>query len=217
MRGIKNKKEKIRTARGRKPSSTRWIERQLNDPFAKKAREAGYRCRAAFKILEIDEKYKIFKKGKTVIDLGAAPGGWSQVIAPKVGEGNITAIDLLEIEPIKGVNFKQGDFTDPEVLKWLEETAGKVDIVMSDMAPNTIGVAAADHLRIMALLEEVFLFATETLKPNGTMIAKVFRGGAETELLNKMKLVFKTVKHFKPDSSRQESVETFIVAQGFKG
>ncbi|MDR1691455.1 MAG: RlmE family RNA methyltransferase [Rickettsiales bacterium] len=216
MRGTSTKKENVKTAKGRKKSSTLWLKRQLNDEFAKKAKDEGLRCRACYKIQEIQDKYKFFTKGKKVIDLGAAPGGWSQVVIPLVGKNNVVGIDLLDIEPIDGLIFKQGDFNDIEIQKWLSNQFGKTDIIMSDMAPNTTGIKSVDHLRIMGLLEEVFAFAKENLKEGGILIAKVFRGGAENELLAEMKKSFKKVEHFKPKSSRSDSVEIFIIAQGFK-
>ncbi len=217
MRGTNTKKEIVKSSRGRKKSSTLWLKRQLKDEFTKKAKDEGLRCRACYKIQEIQDKYKFFSRGKKVIDLGAAPGGWSQVVIPYVGKGNVVGIDLLDIEPIEGLIFRQADFTDEQTQKWLSSQFGKVDIIMSDMAPNTSGMKSVDHIRIIALLEEVFEFAKINLKEGGTLIAKVFRGGAENELLTEMKKSFKKVEHFKPKSSRSDSVEIFLVASGFKG
>jgi 23S rRNA (uridine2552-2'-O)-methyltransferase len=216
-----------------------WLKRQINDPFVKQAQEQGFRSRAAFKILEIDEKFKIFKKGKIVLDLGAAPGGWSQVIVDKVGRGKVFAVDILEMEGIEGVEFLQQDFLAPDAIEniiklinknnpsqnfpaenfTLPQGEGnkKCDVVMSDMAANTCGDAKTDHLRIVGLLEEALDFSCQILAPNGVFIGKIFQGGAGGELLQKFKQNFTTVKHFKPDSSRKESAENYIVALGFKG
>lgn len=213
-------KTKVRTAKGRKTSSTKWLQRQLNDPYINKAEQEGYRSRAAFKIKEIDEKLGgLFKKDMVVVDLGAAPGGWSQVAA-EAGCKKIVAIDLLEIDEIPGVDFVQMDFMDdaaPDKLKDMIGGDGLVDIVMSDMAPNTIGHKQTDHLRIMAVVEAAYYFAVEVLKPDGVFIAKVFQGGAQNTLLAEMKKDFKVTRHIKPPSSRKESSEQFLVATGFRG
>lgn len=213
----KNKKTtRVKTAKKRKTSSTRWLERQLNDPYVDKAKAEGYRSRAAFKILEIDEKAHILKKGMRIVDLGSAPGGWSQVAAQK--GCTVVAIDLLPVDEIPGVQFVQMDFMDndaPDKLK--EMLGGLADAVLSDMAPNTIGHKQTDHLRIMAVVEAAYYFAKEVLKPGGIFVAKVFQGGAQNELLAEMKRDFKTIKHIKPPSSRKESSEQFLVAQGFRG
>ena len=217
---MRNNQQKVRvkTARRRRVSSTRWLQRQLNDPYVKEAKEKGYRSRAAFKLLEIDEKFYFLEKGKKVVDLGAAPGGWSQLAVQKVGKDHVIAIDLLEMDPIPGVIFFQKDFTDtdaPELLK--QELKGDADIVLSDMAANTVGHPQTDHLRIMALLEEAFLFAKDVLKEGGVFVAKIFQGGAEGEILTQIKQSFQTVKHVKPQSSRKDSVEMYLIALGFKG
>jgi len=216
---FKQPKKNIRTAKGRKVSSTRWLERQLNDPYVALARQKGFRSRASFKIMEIDEKFKIFKRGYKVLDLGCAPGGWSQVASVKVGRDNILALDILPVQPISNVKIIQQDFlaqgAEERILK--EMNNEKYDVVMSDMAANTTGNRSVDHIRTSALVEEAFNFSIKVLKDGGSFIAKVFQGGTEPELFNRMKLNFKTVKHFKPDSSRKESVEMYVVAQGFRG
>lgn len=208
--------KKIKTAKGRKISSIKWIERQLTDPYVMKAKKEGYRSRAAYKLIEIDEKAKILKKGQVVVDLGAAPGGWCQVAAAKGCK--VVAIDLLEMDEIAGVTFFQMDFMDddaPDVLIGALE-GEKADLVMSDMAHNTVGHRNTDHTKIMLLVEAGYDFAIEVLKPHGAFIAKVFQGGTETELLSRMKKDFKSVKHIKPPSSRKESPETYVVATGFR-
>lgn len=214
-------KSKVRTAKGRKISSTKWLQRQLNDPYINEAEKQGYRSRAAFKIKEIDEKLGggLFKRDMVVVDLGAAPGGWSQVAA-EAGCKKIVAIDLLEIDPIPGVDFVQLDFmadNAPDVLKEMIGGDGLVDLVMSDMAPNTTGHKQTDHLRIMAAVEAGYYFAIEVLKPDGIFIAKVLQGGAQNTLLAEMKKDFKITKHIKPPSSRKESSEQYLIATGFKG
>lgn len=208
--------KKIKTAKGRKISSIKWIERQLTDPYVMKAKKEGYRSRAAYKLIEIDEKAKILKKGQVVVDLGAAPGGWCQVAAARGCK--VVAIDLLEMDEIAGVTFFQMDFMDddaPDVLIGALE-GEKADLVMSDMAHNTVGHRNTDHTKIMLLVEAGYDFAIEVLKPHGAFIAKVFQGGTETELLSRMKKDFKSVKHIKPPSSRKESPETYVVATGFR-
>ena len=210
-------KVKVKTAKYRKKSSTRWLQRQLNDPFVKKAHELGYRSRATFKIIEIDDKFHIFKKGKKVVDIGSAPGGWSDIAVKRVGKGNVVAIDILNMKPIEGVHFKQIDFNEDEAKEFLTTALeGKADVVISDIAPNTTGNANVDHLQIMALVEQAYYFAIEVLRQGGTFVAKVRQGGTEANLLKEMKSKFTTVKHFKPDSSRKESAETYVIAQGFK-
>lgn len=212
------KTEKVKTAKNRKISSTRWLQRQLNDPYVQEAKNRGYRSRASFKILEINEKFKIFKKGYKVLDLGSAPGGWSQVISEKVGSGNILAVDILHMEPLAGVKFIQQDFLAPEATDIiLEQMDGeKYDVVMSDMASNTTGDKKLDHLRTIGLVEEALEFSLKILKNGGSFIAKIFQGGAEKDLLDKLKQNFEFVKHFKPKSSRKDSVEMYVVAKNFK-
>ena len=213
-------KSKVRTAKGRKTSSTRWLQRQINDPYINEAEKAGYRSRAAFKLKEIDEKLGGFlKKDMVVVDLGAAPGGWCQIAAEK-GCKKIVAIDLLQIDEIAGVDFVQMDFMDdeaPDVLKEMIGGDGLVDVVLSDMAPNTTGHKQTDHLRIMAVVEAGYYFALEVLKPEGIYVAKVLQGGAQNTLLAEMKKHFKTIKHINPPASRKESAEQYLVAIGFKG
>ena len=206
-----------------------WLKRQINDPFVKEAQAQGFRSRSAFKIIEIDKKFKIFKKGKIVVDLGAAPGGWSQVVVEKVGRGKVFAIDILEMEEISGVEFLQQDFLKPEAPQNIIDlinknlaASGKLegrkcDVVLSDMAENTCGDAKTDHLRIVGLLEEVLHFACQILVKDGIFVGKIFQGGAGEELLKQFRQYFEIVKHFKPDSSRKESTENYIVAMGFKG
>lgn len=215
---FKQPKRNIKTAKRRKVSSTRWLERQLNDPYVALAKQNGYRSRASFKILEIDEKFKIFKKGFKVLDLGSAPGGWSQVVSKKVGKDNVLAVDILDMAHIDGVKFIQQDFLAPEAdSRIMDEIGGeKYDVVMSDMAANTTGDKSIDHLRTSALVEQAFNFALKVLKSGGVFVAKVFQGGTEPELFKIMKQKFKSVKHFKPDSSRKESVEMYVIAQGYK-
>ncbi|MDC9823992.1 RlmE family RNA methyltransferase [Devosia sp. ZB163] len=222
-RSDRDLKVRVKTAKGRKIGSTLWLQRQLNDPYVAKARAEGYRSRAAFKIKELDERYHLFKKGMRIVDLGAAPGGWSQVAAPIVGstEENplIVGIDYLEMDPIPGVVLLQKDFNDEDAPQALIDALGghKADIVMSDMAAPTTGHRATDHLRIIALVELAADFAVQVLAPGGTFIAKVFQGGTEHELLHMLKQNFATTMHAKPKASRQDSAETYLVARGFKG
>lgn len=219
---MRNKpKTKVKTAKGRKNSSTRWLKRQLNDPYIQQAEKFGYRGRAAFKIKEMNEKLDILKPGKIIIDLGAAPGGWCQVATEKGCK--VLAIDLLEMDEMADVKSFVLDFMDddaPDILK--KELAemtpdGLADIVLSDMAPNTMGHKQTDHLRIMAVVEAAFYFATEVLKPDGVFISKMFLGGAQDVLMAEMKKNFTKVKLVKPPASRKESSEQFLVATGFKG
>ena len=208
----------VKTAKKRSPKSTLWLQRQLNDPYVANAQKLGYKSRAAFKLIELDEKFNFLKKGKIVVDLGSAPGGWSQVASQKVmPSGKIVAIDILPMDSIADVDFIQMDFTDDNAPETLIKMLGgkKADIVLSDMAANTTGHKATDHLRIVALLEMALDFAKEVLNENGIFIAKVFQGGAINFLLDDIKKCFKSVKHAKPNASRKESPETYIVAQGF--
>ena len=207
-------------------SSVAWLQRQVSDPYVAKAQKEGYRARAAFKIIEMDEKYHFFRNGQVVVDLGAAPGSWSQYVARKYPNSKVFAMDLLEIKPINNVEFYQGDFTTDEALLWLEDKlnlshdkAGKgtADVVMSDMAPNTVGHKKTDHIRQMVLLEYALDFAIRALKNGGTFIAKSFTGGTTNYLLKQIKEHFEVVHHIKPPASRKDSVEMFIVAMGFKG
>ena len=220
--GGRSLKQRVKTAKKRTVSQTRWLERQLNDPYVARAKREGYRSRAAFKILEIDDKFKLFKPGGRVVDLGAAPGGWAQVAAKRVqseeGRGKVVGIDLLPIDPIPGVVFEQMDFNDedaPDRLKAM--LGGPADVVMSDMAANTTGHKKTDHLRIIGLAELAVAFAREVLAPNGAFVAKVFQGGLETALLNDLKRDFTTVRHVKPAASRADSSELYVLATGFRG
>ena len=210
--------KRIRTAKGRKASSTRWLERQLNDPYVRRAKAENYRSRAAYKLLELDEKFGLLKGVKSVVDLGIAPGGWSQVVRRRSGQARVVGIDLLPTDPIDGVTILQMDFMDeaaPDRLK--EELGGPADLVLSDMAANTVGHQQTDHLRTMALVEEGLMFATEVLRPGGAYVAKVLAGGADNQLVAEMKRHFATVKHAKPPASRKDSSEWYVIAQGFKG
>ena len=219
----KDLKVRVKTSKGRKIGSTLWLQRQLNDPYVAKARTMGYRSRAAFKLLELDERYKLLRKGMRVVDLGAAPGGWSQVAAKATGSDDthplIVGIDYLEMGPIPGVILFKKDFTEDDAPQMLIDALGgkKVDLVLSDMAAPTTGHRPTDHLRIIHLIEIAADFAVNVLAPGGTFIAKVFQGGTEHELLAMLKRDFATIIHAKPPSSRQESAETYLVARGFRG
>jgi 23S rRNA (uridine2552-2'-O)-methyltransferase len=212
----------VRSGGKRKLSSKLWLERQLNDPYVLQARREGFRSRAAYKLKEIDDKYKLLKPGMAVVDLGAAPGGWSQIAATKVGavegRGKVVAIDLLEMPEIPGVTFAQLDFLDhsaPDKLR--EMLGGGADLVMSDMAANTTGHRKTDQLRIVGLVETAAEFAREVLKPGGTFLAKVFQSGADAALLAQLKKDFATIRHVKPAASRQDSSERYLLATGFRG
>ena len=209
--------KRVRTAKGRKVSSTRWLERQLNDPYVQRARAENYRSRAAFKLLELDEKFGLLRGVKSVIDLGIAPGGWSQVVRRRIPQAKVVGIDLLPTDPIEGVAILQMDFMAEDAPdKLRDQLGGPVDLVMSDMAANTVGHQQTDHLRTMALVEAGLLFATEVLRPGGAYVAKVLAGGADNQLVAEMKRHFTTVKHAKPPASRKDSSEWYVVAQGFK-
>nr|WP_194304080.1 RlmE family RNA methyltransferase [Chthonobacter albigriseus] len=216
-------KVRVKSARGRTASSNRWLERQLNDPYVVRARKEGWRSRAAFKLIEIDEKYHLLKRGMRVVDLGAAPGGWCQVAAKKVGSTSenplVVGIDYLEVDSIPGVVLLQKDFLDEDAPAKLMEALGghAPDLVVSDMAAPTTGHHKTDHLRTTYLCEVAADFACDVLKPGGAFVAKVFRGGTETSLLATLKQNFDVVTHIKPPSSRQESVEMYVCARGFKG
>ncbi|NDF11195.1 MAG: RlmE family RNA methyltransferase [Proteobacteria bacterium] len=204
---------------GRKASTVRWLQRQLNDPYVTQAKKDGWRSRAAYKLIEIDDKQKILKPGQLVIDLGAAPGSWTQVALDRIGsKGKIIGIDLLEIEPITGVDFIQGDFTEDESFEELKALIGdrKADVILSDMAPNTSGHRQTDHIRIVALCELAVDFAIQYLKPNGVFLAKIFQGGAEKSILDPMRKHFKQIRHVKPKASRADSSEMYVLAQGFR-
>ena len=209
--------KRIRTAKGRKPSSTRWLERQLNDPYVKRAKAENYRSRAAYKLLELDERFGLLKGAKAVVDLGIAPGGWSQVVRRRTPDGKVVGIDLLPTDPIDGVTILQMDFMDDAAPNQLREALGSdADLVLSDMAANTVGHQQTDHLRTMALVEAGLQFATEVLKPGGAYVAKVLAGGADNQLVAEMKRHFTSVKHAKPPASRKDSSEWYVIAQGFK-
>jgi 23S rRNA (uridine2552-2'-O)-methyltransferase len=212
----------VRTGGKRKHSSKLWLERQLNDPYVAKAKREGYRSRAAFKLIEIDDKYRLLKPGLTVVDLGAAPGGWSQIAARRVGaaegKGRVVAIDLLEMGEIPGVSFAQLDFHSDDAPERLTAMlGGRADVVLSDMAANTTGHRKTDQLRIVGLVEIAVAFASAILNPGGAFLAKVFQSGADANLLAQLKRDFATVRHVKPASSRQDSSERYVLATGFRG
>ncbi|MFL6791327.1 MAG: RlmE family RNA methyltransferase [Bradyrhizobium sp.] len=212
----------VKSGGKRKLSSKLWLERQLNDPYVVQARREGYRSRAAFKLIEIDDKYRLLKPGLTVVDLGAAPGGWSQIAAKRVGaadgKGKVIAIDLLEMPEIPGVAFAQLDFLAEDVpAKLIAMIGGRADVVMSDMAANTTGHRKTDQLRMIGLVESAAAFASDVLNPGGTFLAKVFQSGADAQLLAQLKRDFSGVKHVKPASSRQDSSERYLLATGFRG
>jgi 23S rRNA (uridine2552-2'-O)-methyltransferase len=217
-RGSRDLKVRVRS-QGRSQASRQWLERQLNDPYVARAKREGLRSRAAFKLMEMDDKFRLLKPGAKVVDLGAAPGGWSQVAAQRAGAGGrVVAIDLLEMPPIPGVVFLQLDFLDPAApdrLKALMD--GPADVVLSDMAANATGHRKTDHLRIVGLAETAVMFAREVLRPGGAFLCKVLQGGTEAELLASLKRDFATVKHVKPAASRSDSAELYVLAQGFRG
>ena len=220
--GGRSLKTRVKTARKRSLSSTLWLERQLNDPYVARAKREGFRSRAAYKLIEIDERFHFLKPGQRVVDLGAAPGGWSQIAARKVGavegKGRVIGIDLLDMEPLPGVEFKVMDFLEadaPErLMEWL---GGKADVVLSDMAANATGHKKTDQLRIIGLVELAADFACEMLAEGGTFLAKVFQGGTENELLARLKRDFAVVRHVKPQASRTGSAELYVLAMGFRG
>ena len=210
--------QRVRTARGRTASSTRWLERQLNDPYVRRAKADNYRSRAAYKLLELDERFGFLKGVKSVVDLGIAPGGWSQVVRRRAPAAKVAGIDLLATDPIDGVAILQMDFTDGVAPGRLQEALGEApDLVLSDMAANTVGHAQTDHLRTMGLVEAALEFAIHTLRPGGAFVAKVLAGGADSQLVAELKRHFAAVKHAKPPASRKGSSEWYVVAQGFKG
>jgi 23S rRNA (uridine2552-2'-O)-methyltransferase len=217
------KKPPKKLLKKRKPSSQRWLQRHLSDPYVAEARCQGYRSRAAFKLIELDERHRLLKPGMSVVDLGAAPGGWTEVAARRVRAGKpqggrVVAVDLLPMERIVGASILVGDFLDETVAERLkDELAGPADVVLSDMAPNTTGHPGTDHLRIMALAEAAFAFARAVLAPGGTFVCKVFQGGTEAMLLKEIKRCFASVRHAKPPSSRPESAEAYLVATNFRG
>lgn len=209
---------RVKTAKGRKVGSTKWLQRQLNDPYVKKAKAEGYRSRAAYKLIELDEKFKFLRGSKAVVDLGIAPGGWSQVVRKKCPAATVVGIDFLEVTPLDGVTILHMDFTDEDADARLKEAlGGEADLVLSDMAANTVGHPQTDHLRTMGLVELGLEFAKDVLKPGGAYVAKVLAGGTDHQLLAELKKHFTTVKHAKPPASRKDSSEWYVVAQGFKG
>jgi len=214
-------KVRVRSGKNRSLSSKLWLERQLNDPYVARAKREGFRSRAAFKLIEIDDKAKLLRKGSRVIDLGAAPGGWSQVAAQRVaapGEGRVVAIDLLAMDAVAGADFVQLDFLDPAAPDRLKAMlGGPADVVLSDMAANATGHRKTDHLKIMALVEAAAQFAGEVLAPGGAFLAKVLQGGTEAALLAALKRDFTSVKHVKPAASRSDSAELYLLATGFRG
>ncbi len=220
--GSRELKTRVKTGKGRSLSSKLWLERQLNDPYVARARREGYRARAVYKLSEIDDKAKFLKPGARVVDLGAAPGGWSQLAAQRVravdGKGKVVAIDILDMDPVPGVDFMKLDFLDPaapDILK--ERLGGPADVVLSDMAANATGHRKTDHLKIVALVDAAAAFAADVLKPGGTFLAKVLQGGTEGDLLAMLKRDFASVKHVKPAASRQDSAELYVLATGFRG
>ena len=226
-RGQRDLKVKVKSARGRTVSQVKWLQRQLNDPYVRRANDEGYRGRAAFKIMEIDDKYRFLLPGAKVVDLGCAPGGWCQISVPRINalgekkgkfQGKIIGIDLQEVDPIPGADIFQMDFlsddADEKIKEWL---GGSADVVMSDMAASSTGHKQTDHLKIMALCEAAAYLSLDILAPNGTFVAKVLAGGAENDLQHMLKKNFKTVHHFKPPSSRADSSEKFVIARGFRG
>jgi 23S rRNA (uridine2552-2'-O)-methyltransferase len=220
--GSREFKVRVRTGKGRTVASKRWLERQLNDPYVAQAKREGRRSRAAFKLAEIDDRFHLFKPGAKVVDLGAAPGGWSQVAAERTlagqGRGRVVAIDVLEMAELSGVTILNLDFLDPSAPDRLKaELAGPADVVMSDMAANATGHRKTDHLKIMALAETAMLFAREVLKPGGAFLCKVLQGGTEGTLLADLKRDFAVVKHVKPAASRPDSAELYVLATGFRG
>jgi 23S rRNA (uridine2552-2'-O)-methyltransferase len=212
------RRTRVRTAKGRTAGSTRWLERQLNDPYVRRAKAEGYRSRAAYKLLELDERFDLLKGVERVVDLGVAPGGWSQVVRRRAPKARLVGIDLLPADPVEGATLIQLDFMDDDAPARLAEAlGGPADLVLSDMAANTIGHPQTDHLRTMALVEAALEFAASVLRPGGAFVAKVLAGGADAKLVTALKRAFATVKHAKPPASRKGSSEWYVIAQGFKG
>jgi 23S rRNA (uridine2552-2'-O)-methyltransferase len=217
-RGRSDPGRRVKTARGRTASSTRWLERQLNDPYVRQAKAEGYRSRAAYKLVELDDRFGLLKGARRVVDLGVAPGGWSQVVRKRAPKAALVGIDLLETEPLEGVTLLQMDFMDQASPERLEAALdGPPDLVLSDMAANTVGHKQTDHLRTMGLVEAAAQFAVDTLAEGGAFVAKVLAGGTDAELLALLKRHFRTVKHAKPPASRKDSSEWYVIGQGFKG
>jgi len=210
---------RVRSAGRRKPSSTAWLSRQLNDPYVTEARRLGYRSRAAFKLIELDDRYRLLRPGARVVDLGCAPGGWTQVALERVGVGGrVVGIDIADMAPIAGAAILRADIHDVSVAAEVTvELDGLADVVLSDIAPSTTGHAATDHLRIVALAEAAFAVASEVLKPGGSLVAKMFQGGAQGVLLAQLKRAFAEVRHAKPPASRTRSAEIYVIAKGFRG
>lgn len=220
--GQRQLRVRVKTAAKRTVSSARWLERQLNDPYVQAAKREGMRSRAAYKLSEIDDKHRILKPGQRVVDLGAAPGGWSQIAAERVqavsGRGQVVAIDYLGVEPIAGVEILELDFTAEGAEDALKSRLrdGRADVVLSDMAAPTVGHTRTDHLRIMGLADQAAYFAVDVLEPGGAFLCKVFQGGTERELLDVLKRAFASVRHVKPKASRQDSAELYVLATGFR-
>ena len=208
---------RVKTAKGRKIGSTRWLERQLNDPYVKRAKAEGYRSRAAYKLIELDERFGFLKGAKRVVDLGVAPGGWAQVVRQRLPQALLVGIDLLPTDPIEGATLLLMDFMDDAAPDALKAALGGPDLVLSDMAANTVGHPQTDHLRTMGLVEAALDFAGDIMAPGGAFVAKVLAGGADSNLVAELKRRFATVKHAKPPASRKGSSEWYVVAQGFKG
>jgi 23S rRNA (uridine2552-2'-O)-methyltransferase len=210
-------KQRLRTAKGRSKSSQAWLERQLNDPYVRAAKTQGYRSRAAYKLKEMDDKHRFLKRGQNAVDLGAAPGGWTQVLVERLGQGHVVGVDVQDMDPIGGATLLKLDFMDaraPDVIK--DALAGPVDVVLSDLAAPATGHRETDHLRVMALCEAALQFAVEVLKPGGTFLCKVLRGGTERTLLDTLKRRFTKVVHVKPPASRKDSAEMYVLAMGFR-
>ena len=217
-RGSKEPSKRVKTANGRTASQARWLDRQLNDPYVRQAKADGYRSRAAYKLIELDEKFGLLKGATRVVDLGIAPGGWAQVVRAKKPKAEVVGIDLLPVEPLEGVTIFQMDFMSDDAPAALTEALGSApDLILSDMAANTVGHKQTDHLRTMGLVEAAAWFAAENLAPGGGFVAKVLAGGTDADLLALLKKNFTTVKHAKPPASRKGSSEWYVIAQGFKG
>jgi 23S rRNA (uridine2552-2'-O)-methyltransferase len=214
---------RVKTAKGRKIASTRWLQRQLNDPYVEEAKRRGYRSRAAFKLVEIDDKHRLLRPGMTIVDLGAAPGGWSQIAAQRVqlmaGKGRVIAVDIVPMEPVSGVEQLQLDLTDADAAARIRETLGgqQADVVLSDMHASSIGHKSTDHLRSMALVESALDLAEDILAPGGTFLSKVLQGGASRDLVARLNRSFAKVRHVKPKASRADSAEMYVLATGFRG
>lgn len=217
-RVLRNKVVKVKTARGRTTAQVRWLQRQLNDPYVNAARQQGWRSRAAFKLIEMDDRFHFFRPNMRIVDLGAAPGGWAQVAVKRAPNAHIVGVDLLPVDPVPGAKIIEGDFMDDDMPDRLEKMlGGRADLVMSDMAPNTTGHPATDHVRIMGLTDNALHFALQITEPGGAFIAKVFQGGAEKQMLDTLKKNYTTVRHVKPPASRKESRELYVIALGFRG